>query len=184
MILKKSMGMLGSLCVVAALSGAASVAVAADAPAASTAVAAQKLALLGGKLSFTLQGYEKREVPGAGPGTMYYNKDQKRVIIIGEEPIPMIARGVTDADFLNGLKPIKEKQQAASPDYKVVSEKTETVKGLKVHHIEATDNMDGNNVAQATLLAVGNKKTTVIQVISNVKDPAGHAAAVNNILGK
>ena len=44
--------------------------------------------------------------------------------------------------------------------------------------------MDGNNVAQATLLAVANKKTTVIQVISNVKDPAGHAAAVNNILGK
>ncbi|QEI04668.1 hypothetical protein FXN63_01545 [Pigmentiphaga aceris] len=184
MIFKKSMNVLGSLCVVAALAGAANVAIAADAPAASAA-AAQNLALLGGKLSFKLQGFEKREVPGGGPGTMYYNKDQKRVIMVGEDPLPLIARGGTDDDRLNGMKKtVREKQQAASPDYKIVSEKTETVKGLKVHRIEATDNMDGSNVLQATLLAVDNTKLTVIQVISNPKDPAGHAAAVNNILGK
>ncbi len=92
MIFKKSVRVLGSLCVMAALGGVASVAVAADAPAA-TAVAPQKLALLDGKLAFTLQGYEKRAVPGGAPGTMYYNKDQKRVIIVGEEPVPAVVSG-------------------------------------------------------------------------------------------
>lgn len=183
MIFKKSMGMLGSLCVVAALSGAANVALAADAPAASAA-ATQNLTLLDGRLAFKLQGFEKREVPGGGPGTMYYNKDQKRVMIVGEDPIPLIAQGGTDDDFLEGGKTIKDQQKASSPEYKVVSEKTENVRGLKVHHIEATSKMGENNVLQATLLAAGNKKFTVIQVISNPKDPAGHAAAVNNILGK
>lgn len=183
MSFKKSMGMLGSLCVMAALGGVANVAVAADAPAVTSATA-QKLALLDGKLAFTLQGFEKRDMPGGAPGTLYFNKDQKRAIIVGEEPVPAVVRGAADDDFLRGLTSIKEKQQAASPDYKVVSEKTESVKGLKVHHIEATDVMGENKVLQATLLAAGNKKLTVIQVISNPKDPAGHAAAVNNILGK
>jgi hypothetical protein len=32
------------------------------------------------------------------------------------------------------------------------------VKGLKVYHIEATSNMDGTDVFQATLIAVANKK--------------------------
>jgi hypothetical protein len=86
--------------------------------------------------------------------------------------------------IFTGLKSIKDQQKQASPSYKVVSEKTENVKGLKVYHIEATSNMDGTDVFQATLIAVANKKFTIIQVISNQKDKPGHIAAVNNILGK
>jgi hypothetical protein len=183
---KKSLGLVSSLCVVAAFSGAANMAVAAapEKPAATAAAGKQSLALLDGKLSFTLQGFAPTSVPGGGPGTMYVNKEAKRVIIVGEEPMPALVRGASDQTFLDGMKSIKDKQKAASPEYKVTSEKTENVKGLQVHHIEATDVMDGNPVLQATLLAAGNKKFTVIQVISGAKDPAGHAAAVDNILGK
>jgi hypothetical protein len=177
---------MGSLCVVAALSGAVNGAVAATPakPAAATAAGTQSLSLLGGKLPFTLQGFEASPVPGGAPGKMYVNKEAKRVIIVGEEPTPALARGASDQDLLDGMKVIKDKQKAASPTYKVVSEKTESVKGLNVHHIEATDVMDGNPVLQATLLATANKTFTVIQVISSQRDAAGHAAAVNNILGK
>jgi hypothetical protein len=186
MIFKKSLGMLGSVCVVAALSGGASMAVAADAPAkpAAAVVADQKLSLLDGKLPFTLKGFEERPVPGGAPGKMYFSAAEKRVLIVGEEPIPLIARGGTEDDFLEGGKTIKDQQKASSPDYKVTSEKTENVNGLKVHHIEATSVMGGNKVLQATLLSAANKKFAVIQVISNWRDTTGHAKAVNDILGK
>lgn len=185
-MLKRSVGLVGSLCVVAAMSGAVNMAVAATPakPAAAAATGAQAASLLDGKLAFALQGFEVNSVPGAGPGKMYVNKEAKRVIIIGEEPTPALARGASDQDLLDGMKVIKDKQKAASPTYKVTSETTESVKGLSVHHIEATDVMDGNPVLQATLLAVANKKFAVIQVISSQRDPAGHAAAVNSILGK
>ena len=183
---KQSLKLVGSLCLVAALSATATLATAATPtkPAAAAAAGTQTLALLDGKLPLTLQGFEPRPVPGGGPGTMYYKKDVKRVVIVGEEPVPALARGGSEQDVLDGMKAIKAKQQAASPTYKVASEKTESVNGLKVHHIEATDNMGGNDVLQATLLATANKKFVVIQVISGAKDPAGHAAAVNKILAK
>lgn len=193
-MLKKSMGLVGSLCMIAALGGTAMTAVAAppgkpaaSAPAPAPAPAAAgtaKLALLDGKLPFTLSGFEPRPMPGGGPGTMFFSGDDKRIIVVGEDPIPAAAGAVSDKEFFEGMKTIKDRQQATSPDYKVVSEKTERVKGLNVHHIEATDNMGGNPVLQATLLATANKKFTVIQVISGADDAAGHADAVNNILGK
>jgi hypothetical protein len=196
-MLKQSLGFVSSLCMVAALSGAAVTAVAAPPakPAAPAATQAQgqgqapaagsaKLALLDGKLPFTLKDYEPRPMPGGGPGTMFFSGDDKRIIVVGEDPFPEPAKNFSDKDFLENMKGIKERQQANSPDYKVVSEKTERVKGLNVHHIEATDSMGGNPVLQATLLAAANKKFTVIQVISGADDAAGHAAAVSNILGK
>lgn len=188
-MLKQSLGLVGSLCMIAALGGTAVTAVAAppDKPAASAAAPAAgtaKLALLDGKLPFTLKGYDPRPMPGGGPGTMFFSDDGKRIIVVGEDPFPAAAGGVSDKEFFDGMKSIKDRQQANSPDYKVVSEKTERVKGLNVHHIEASDNMDGNSVLQATLLAAANKKFTVIQVISGADDAAGHAEAVNNILGK
>ncbi|WP_233473486.1 hypothetical protein [Phytobacter diazotrophicus] len=148
------------------------------------AATTETISLLDGKQEFQLQGYEVQPVPGGAPGKMYVNKQAKRVLIIGEEDIPLAARAASEDDFLTGLKSIKDQQKQASPSYKVVSEKTENVKGQKVYHIEATSNMDGTDVFQATLIAVANKKFTIIQVISNQKDKPGHIAAVNNILGK
>lgn len=185
MKLSKSMTLAGSLCMAMALSSAANMAVAADANApAANAAAAEKVSLLGGHLAFNLKGYEMQPVPGGGPGNMYVSKAEKRVLLIGEDAIPVVARGATDADFIDGMKSIKDKQKQASPDYTVISEKTEKVKGLEVYHIEATDKMDGKNVQQATLLSAADNKFTVIQVISGSKDKVGHAAAVNNILAK
>jgi hypothetical protein len=185
MKLNKSMTLVGSLCMAVAFGGVANIAVAAEAKTApADAAASQKISLLGDHLAFNVKGYVAQAVPGGGPGTMYVNKAEKRVMLIGEDAIPVVARGASDSDFINGMKSIKDKQKQASPDYKVISEKTENVKGLEVYHIEATDKMDGNNVQQATLLSAADNKFTVIQVISNAKDKTGHAAAVNNILAK
>ncbi|NKG30292.1 hypothetical protein HHI26_01445 [Erwinia sp. JH02] len=185
MKLSKSMTLAGSLCMAMALSSAANMAVAAEAKApVANAAAAEKVSLLGGHLAFNLKGYEMQPVPGGGPGNMYVSKAEKRVLLIGEDAIPVVARGATDADFIDGMKSIKDKQKQASPDYTVISEKTEKVKGLEVYHIEATDKMDGKDVQQATLLSAADNKFTVIQVISGSKDKVGHAAAVNNILAK
>ncbi|MGC6389175.1 hypothetical protein ACMV8I_16160 [Ewingella sp. S1.OA.A_B6] len=184
MKLKKSLNIVGSLCLVTALCGTATLATAAEKTPAASATASQTVSLLNGKQVFNLQGYEMQPVPGGGPGKMYVNKQAKRVLLIGEDDIPLIARAGSDADFLEGMKTIKDKQKQASPGYTVTSEKTENVKGLEVYHIEATDKMDGKDVLQATLLAAGENKFTVIQVISGAKDKAGHIAAVNDILGK
>jgi len=181
--LRKSLNIMGAICLATAIGGTSLMASAAEtAPAANTQT--QTISLLDGKQTFKLQGYEKQPVPGGGPGTMYVNKQEKRVLIIGEEEIPLIARGGSDADFLEGGKSIKDKQKQASPSYTVISEKTENDNGLPVYHVEATDKMGGNDVQQATLLAVANKKFSVIQLVSNHKDKAGHLKAVNNIPGK
>lgn len=161
--------------------------VATAAPTAATDKAAasnQTVSLLDGKQVFKLQGYQPQPVPGGAPGTMYHSKAEKRVLIVNEDEKPLIARAASDADFLEGMKSIKDKQKESSPSYTVLSEKTEHVKGLDVYHVEATSNMGGNDVQQATLIAVAGKKFSVIQVISNHRDKAGHIAAVNNILGK
>lgn len=175
----------GSLSLVLALAGTATAAGAAEVntPAAA-ASATQKVSLLNGDFAFNLQGYQQQPMPGGAPGKMYVSQAEKRVIILGEDNVPVVARGGTDADFLNGMKSIKDKQKQASPDYKVISEKTEKVKGLDVYHIEATDKMDGKGVQQATLLSTANNKFVVIQVLSGASDKTGHAAAVNSILGK
>lgn len=172
----------GSLSLVLALGGTAG---AAEAPAsAAEATDAQPVSLLNGNLTFDLKGYQQQPMPGGAPGKMYVNKAQKRVIILGEDSVPAVARGGSDADFLNGMKAIKEKQKQASPDYNIINEKTEKVKGLDVYHIEATDKMDGKGVQQATLLSTADNKFVVIQVLSGAADKTGHAAAVNSILGK
>ncbi|MBP2170848.1 hypothetical protein J2125_004040 [Erwinia toletana] len=182
MAIKKTVGMLSLL---AALCGASTMAAAAQTamPVASVP-AVQKISLLNGKLAFDLPGYEVQAVPGDAPGKMYVNKQDKRVLIIGEEPVPLIARGGSDADFLEGMKVIRDKQKQVSPDYKVISEKTEKVKGLDVYHIEATNVMGGNHVVQTTLLAAGDDKITVIQIISGASNQAAHQLAVNKILAK
>jgi hypothetical protein len=143
----------------------------------------ETVSLLNGKQHFKLAGYVQQPAPEGMPGSMYYNKQAKRIILVSEEPVPLAARAGTDHDFLNGLRSFKDKQKAADPSYTVVSEQTEEKNGLEFYHLEATSNMDGTDVFQATLIAVGNHKFSVIQVISNQKDKAGHIAAVKNITG-
>ncbi|MCU5775309.1 hypothetical protein N5923_22625 [Erwiniaceae bacterium BAC15a-03b] len=182
MAIKKTLGMLS---LVATLCGASTMAVAAQtATPAASAPAVQKISLLNGKFAFDLQGYEVQPVPGGAPGKMYVNKQDKRVLIIGEEPVPAVARGGSDADFLEGMKDIRDKQKQVSPDYKVISEKTEKVKGLDVYHIEATDIQGDSHVIQTTLLAVADHKFTVIQIFSGVSNKAAHQLMVNKILAK
>lgn len=186
MTFKKTVGMLTTYCLVAALCSTANIVSAAEtvAPVVASSTATQAVSVLDGKVKFNLQGYEKQPVPGGGAGTMYVNSSAKRVIVVGEDAIPAIARQGNDGDFFEGLKTIKDQQKKASPDYKVTSEKTEKVKGMEVYHIEATSKMEGKDVLQATLLAATADKFMVIQVISNSKDKAGHKAEVNTLLGK
>jgi len=185
MKLSKFLNITGAMCLAAAVGCTVNVASAAEVKTAEkTATNTETLSLLDGEQVFTVQGYVAQPVPGGAPGKMYVNKQAKRVLLIGEEEIPLIARAASDSDFLDGMKSIKDQQKASSPAYTVVSEKTENAKGLEVYHLEATNNMGGNDVLQATLLAVAHNKFTVIQVISNHKDKSGHLAAVNNILGK
>lgn len=183
--LRKSLKLMGALCLTAALGCTAVIASAAEVKTpAEAAKNTETLTLLNGKQVFKLQGYEVQPVPGGAPGKMYVNKQAKRALLVGEEDIPLIARGTSATDFLNSMKSIKDKQKSASPAYTVISETTENVNGLQVYHIEATNNMSGSNVLQATLLATDNKKFTIIQIFSNAKDKLGHINAVNNILGK
>ncbi|EXU77348.1 hypothetical protein [Erwinia mallotivora] len=184
MKLKKSLNVIGTLCLMTTLAITAVEASAAESQPSATANS-EVLTLLKGKLSFKLQGYDVQPVPGNGPGKMYVNKQAKRVLIIGEEDVPLISRSLSEQEALESMEEsIKERQKQASPAYTVTSEKTENVKGLKVYHIEATSNMGGNNVLQDTLIATADNKFTVIQIISNPKNKAGHISAVNNILGK
>jgi hypothetical protein len=123
-------------------------------------------------------------MPGGRSGTLFYNKETNRVVIVGEEPLPATARDSSAQDFLDGMKVIKARQQAASADYQVMRELTERVHGLDVHRIDATDDIQGKQVLQTTLLAVGAQTFIVIQLMSSVQDKTGHATAVSNILGK
>ncbi|TCV96765.1 DcrB/PsbP domain-containing protein [Biostraticola tofi] len=151
---------------------------------AATVAESHSLSLLNGKLPLTLQGYEVQHAVGGSPNDMYLNKQEKRVVLIGEEDVPLIARAANDDDFLDGMKAIKDQEKQVSPSYTITSEKNENVNGLKVYHIEATNKMDGKDVLQTTLLSTADNKFAIIQVFSSVKDKAGHVAAVNHILDK
>ena len=86
MKLRQSLNIMGALCLKAALGSTPMIASAAEAKTAQAAnTQNQTISLLDGKQTFNLQGYEKQPVPGGGPGTMYVNKQEKRVLIIGEE---------------------------------------------------------------------------------------------------
>lgn len=107
-------------------------------------------------------------MPGGRSGTLFYNKETNRVVIVGEEPLPATARDSSARDFLDNMKVIKARQQAASADYQVMREQTERVHGLDVHRIDATDDIKGKQVLQTTLLAFGAQTFIVSQVMSSV----------------
>lgn len=175
------LGWTRSLCVLAALSGAATMAVAA-APE-KTASDTQSVTLAGGKLKFVLKGVEARTLNSENGGTMYFDPKSEQAIIVTEGPAPT-AGTTQDAAFRLAVDTLKEKQQAASPNFRMTSEKTVQVNGLKMYRLDGTDDFNGLKLLMASLMTMNDQKITVIEVMSSVNDPAGHTAALKNILGK
>lgn len=178
----QSLGWFRSFCVVAALSAAVVMTVAATAERPASAPATQAVSLAGGKLQFTLKSVERRSLPG--DSTMYFDEKTNQAIIVTEGPLPVDTGDASDKAFDVAVETLKEKQHAASPNFQVVGEQTTPVNGLKVYQLDATDDVNGMQLLMATMMAVNDRKIAVIEVMSDVKDPAGHAAAVKNILGK
>jgi hypothetical protein len=181
-----SLRLIRSLCVLAALSGAANLAVAAtpEKLAATTEASSQSVSMLDGKLPFVLKGYEARAIPGHSNSTMYFDSRTDQAIIVTEGPLPVVPDAKANNAFRIAVDTVKEKQHAASPNYRITNERTTRVKGLQVHHLEATDEVNGMPLLMATLTAIDRQKIAIIEVMSSVDDPTGHAAAVNNILSK
>ena len=178
------LGWTRSLCMLAALSCAATMAVAA--PPEKTATAApdtQSVSLAGGKLKFVLEGVEARSLNSENGGTMYFEPKSERAIIVTEGPVP-IAGTTSDTAFLLAVDTLKEKQQAASPNFRMTSEETIQVNALRMYRLDGTDDFNGLKLLMASLMTINDQKITVIEVMSSVNDPAGHAAALKNILGK
>jgi len=178
------LGWTRSLCVLAALSGAATMAVAAtpEQPAAA-ASDTQSVSLAGGKLKFVLKGVEARVLNNEQGGTMYFDPKSERAIIVTEGPAPT-AGTTPDAVFRVAVDTLKEKQHAASSNFHVTSENTTQVNGLKMYRLDATDDFNGMKLLMASLMTMNDQKITIIEVMSSVNDPAGHEAAVKNIVGK
>jgi hypothetical protein len=166
---------------------------AATAPAAQTS-GVQKVSTLGGKLEFNLPasyvanplpaGDEASGTAGAA-GTMYVNKATKSVVIAVEHTLPS---GVTakdnDAGFLDGAVTGFLNQQVASlPDFKKLSEKKLTLKGLGVRQIDSTATMGGGKTLNTTFLAGSGSHMSVVQVIFRADDQAGHDALIKQIVG-
>lgn len=171
-----------SLCVLAALSGSATMAVAAP-PNATAASDMQSVSLAGGKLNFVLEGVEARTLNSENGGTMYFDPKSERAIIVTEGPAPT-AGTTSDAAFRIAVDTLKEKQQAASPNFRMTSEKTIQVNGLRMYRLDGTDDFNGLKLLMASLMTMSDQKITIIEVMSSENDPAGHTAALKNILGK
>ena len=114
--------------------------------------AMQTVSTLSGKFEFKLpDSYVANPLPAgdeasgtAGEtGTMYVNKTTKSVVIAVEHPLQAgVNAKDNDADFLDGAVAGFLKQQSAGlPDFKKLSEKKLTLKGLGVRQIDSTATM-------------------------------------------
>ena len=161
-------------------------------PVAKTATV-QKVSMLGGKFAFSLpatyvatamsDGNEKSGTAGA-TGTMYANKEEKRVILTAERTLPNGTKtGDNDDEFLDSsVADFIRQQSAALPDFKQTSENRLTVKGLGVREIDSTASMGGGHTLNATFLSGSGTRAIVVQVISRADDQAGHAALIKKII--
>jgi hypothetical protein len=153
----------------------------------------QKVSMLDGKFAFSLptsyvatpmsDGTEKTGTAGT-TGTMYANKDEKRVILTAERTLPGgISTGDNDDVFLDGsVADFVRQQSAALPDFKQTSENRLTVKGLGIREIDSTATMGGGHTLNATFLSGSGTHAIVVQVISRADDQAGHAALIKRII--
>jgi tRNA A37 threonylcarbamoyladenosine biosynthesis protein TsaE len=171
------------LCVLAIACGIHAGATAAEPPAAA-APGSHVVSVAGGKLRFALKDMEARPVPGQDLSTMYFNGLSNQAVIVTEGQL-LGASGVKpDAAFRVAVDTLKEKQRAASPNYRIVGEGTTRVKGLDVYRLDGTDDLNGMKLLMATLMVADNQRVTIIEVMSDASDAAGHRATVETILGK
>ncbi|QEI04669.1 hypothetical protein FXN63_01550 [Pigmentiphaga aceris] len=174
-----------SLCLLAALSGGANMAIAAspEKPAA-VATDTHSVSLADGKLKFVLRGFEAQPLNDQNGDTMYDNDKTNQTIIVTEGPLPASAGNTSATALQVAVDTLKEKQHAASDNFRITRERTTNVKGLRVYRLDATDDFKGTKLLMTSLMTLGDKNVTLIEVMSSAKDPAGHAAALKNILGK
>ena len=157
--------------------------------------AGEKVALLDGKLTFTLPkdfsasplpvGDQDSGTAGAS-GTLYANDKTRTVVIAAQNSIPNGAQ-VKDNDsaFLDDAAAgFLVQQVQALPDFKKQAQKSLTLKGLGVRQIDSTATQGGGLTLNSTLIAGSGNHMAVIQVISRAADKAGHAALMKQILGQ
>lgn len=165
----------------------------AAAPAAATT---QKASLLGGKLAFTLPaGFVQGDMPEIDEkakaqgvtGSLYTNAAEKRVVIATETPLPSgVEVGDNDSVVLDGLVAGTMAQQGAGyKDFKKLGEKKIVKKnGLGIRQVDTSATMSDTKVLSTTIMAASGKRTAVLNVVSNAKDPKQHAALVNAVIGQ
>ena len=153
----------------------------------------QTITTLGGKFNFTLpKAYVADTLPvdkaqdgtGVTQGTMYANQTSKSVVIVAET---VRNDGIdvqdNDAQFLDGaVAGFVKDQSAALPDFKKLSEKKLTFKGLGLRQVDSTATQGGGQTLNTTLLAGSGTRMALVQVISRASDKSGHEALVKTIL--
>jgi hypothetical protein len=145
----------------------------------------QTITTLGGKFSFTLpKAYAADTLPpdkaqdGSGVTT-------KSVVIVAET-VRNDAIDIQDNDpqFLDGaVAGFVKDQSAALPDFKKLSEKKLTFKGLGLRQVDSTATQGGGKTLNSTFLGGSGNHLLVIQAISRADDAKGHAALVKQITG-
>ena len=154
-----------------------------------------KVAVLGGKFSFTLPaGFiasplsaDEQSSEGAGAvGTLYANAQEKRVVMVIEKPLPEASRpGDNDDAFLDGaVTGFVDRQSAALPDFRQTGEARLNRNGLGVRQIDSTATLGGGKTLNSTFIAGSGERMAVIQVISRSDQASSHAALVKRIAGQ
>lgn len=155
--------------------------------------APMNVALLGGKLRFTLAAnYTAAELPpgdastgtAGAHGTLYMNEKEKRIVVATQMPIQSGTSGQGDADaFLaNASEGFISRQAQGLPDFHKTSEKRVSLKGLPAQQIDATASIGGGKTLTTYFIAGIGQQMAVVQVISREADRAGHDAMIKRIV--
>lgn len=154
-----------------------------------------QVAVLGGSFSFKLPlGFDanplsadEQRSEGAGAvGTLYANAQERRVVMVGEKPLPDASRpDDSDDAFLDGaVSGFVERQSAELPDFKQTGESRLSRNGLGVRQVDSTATLGGGRTLNSTFITGSGDRMAVIQVISRGDDAGGHAALFKRIVGE
>ncbi|WP_434630021.1 hypothetical protein J3P84_10555 [Pseudomonas sp. Z1-29] len=154
---------------------------------------AQKVSMLGGKFSFTLQGFtatplsagDVAQGTAGASGTMYSNATRKTVVITAENTLVDGANvNDNDAAFLDtAFADFAVQKTKALPDAKILGEKSLTLKatGLGLRQLDTRATQGGGPTLDTTLIGASGTRMAVVQIISRASDQAGHEALVKQI---
>ncbi|WP_458128012.1 hypothetical protein [Pseudomonas sp. Z2-11] len=154
---------------------------------------AQKVSMLGGKFSFTLQGFtatplsagDVAQGTAGASGTMYSNATRKTVVITAENTLVDGANvNDNDAAFLDTtFADFAVQKTKALPDAKILGEKSLTLKatGLGLRQLDTRATQGGGPTLDTTLIGASGTRMAVVQIISRASDQAGHEALVKQI---